>query len=90
MPAKTHFAKRADMRHKPPPTTIPHPPTMPTRSEDFSGLSVAMITPFRDGQVDTEALQRNVEFQIAAGTTCLCPAGTTGESPTLSHPSTSG
>ena len=59
---------------------------MPTRSEDFAGLTVAMITPFRDGQVDIEALQRNVEFQIAAGTTCVCPVGTTGECPTLSHP----
>jgi 4-hydroxy-tetrahydrodipicolinate synthase len=59
---------------------------MPTRSEQFAGLSVAMITPFRDGQVDIQALQKNVEFQIAAGTTCLCPVGTTGESPTLSHP----
>jgi 4-hydroxy-tetrahydrodipicolinate synthase len=59
---------------------------MPTRSEDFAGLTVALITPFREGQVDVEALQRNVEFQIAAGTTCLCPSGTTGESPTLSHP----
>ena len=59
---------------------------MPTRSEDFAGLTVAMITPFRDGQVDIEALQQNVEFQIEAGTTCLCPVGTTGECPTLSHP----
>ncbi|MGD0382955.1 MAG: 4-hydroxy-tetrahydrodipicolinate synthase [Thermoguttaceae bacterium] len=59
---------------------------MTTRSEEFAGLSVAMITPFCDGQVDIEALQQQVEFQIAAGTTCLCPAGTTGESPTLSHP----
>ncbi len=59
---------------------------MPTRSEDFAGLGVALITPFRDGQVDLEALQRNVEFQIAAGTTCVCPVGTTGECPTLSHP----
>jgi 4-hydroxy-tetrahydrodipicolinate synthase len=59
---------------------------MPTRSEDFSGLTVALVTPFREGQVDVEALQRNVEFQIAAGTTCLCPVGTTGECPTLSHP----
>jgi 4-hydroxy-tetrahydrodipicolinate synthase len=58
---------------------------MPTRSEDFAGLSVAMITPFRDGQVDVEALQRHVEFQIAAGTTCVCPVGTTGECPTLSY-----
>ena len=45
-----------------------------------------MITPFRDGQVDIEALQRQVEFQIEAGTTCVCPVGTTGECPTLSHP----
>ncbi len=59
---------------------------MPTRSEDFSGLSVAMITPFRDGQVDIEALQRHVEFQVEAGTTCVCPVGTTGECPTLSLP----
>ena len=59
---------------------------MPTRSEEFAGLSVAMITPFRDGQVDFEALQQQVEFQVEAGATCLCPVGTTGESPTLSHP----
>ncbi len=59
---------------------------MSTRSEKFAGLTVAIITPFRDGQVDIEALQRNVEFQIAAGTTCVCPVGTTGECPTLSHP----
>lgn len=59
---------------------------MPTRSEQFAGLSVAMITPLRDGQVDFEALRQNVEYQIEAGTTCLCPVGTTGESPTLSHP----
>jgi 4-hydroxy-tetrahydrodipicolinate synthase len=57
-----------------------------TRSEDFAGLSVALTTPFRNGQVDIETLQQQVEFQIAAGTTCVCPVGTTGESPTLSHP----
>ena len=59
---------------------------MSTRSEEFSGLTVATITPFRDGQVDIEALQRQVEFQIEAGTTCVCPVGTTGECPTVSHP----
>ncbi len=58
---------------------------MPTRSEQFAGLSVAVITPFRDGQVDFDVLQQQVEFQIEAGTVCLCPVGTTGESPTLSH-----
>jgi len=59
---------------------------MSTRAEQFAGLSVAMITPLRDGQVDQDALRRQVEFQIEAGTTCVCPVGTTGESPTLSHP----
>lgn len=59
---------------------------MVTRAEQFAGLSVAMITPLRDGQVDFQVLKEHVEFQIAAGTTCLCPVGTTGESPTLSHP----
>lgn len=58
---------------------------MPTRGEAFAGLSVALITPFRDGEVDEAALRAQVEFQIQAGTHCLCPVGTTGESPTLSH-----
>jgi len=57
---------------------------MSTRAESFAGLSVAIVTPFRDGQLDLETLQQQVEFQIEAGTTCLCPVGTTGESPTLS------
>lgn len=58
---------------------------MPTRAEPFAGLSVALVTPFRDGQLDVEALKQQVEFQVAAGTICVCPVGTTGESPTLSH-----
>lgn len=58
---------------------------MGTRSEDFSGLSVAMITPFKNGSVDYNTLQDQVEFQIKAGTTSVVPVGTTGESPTLSH-----
>jgi len=58
---------------------------MPTRSEQFAGLSVAMITPFSDGQIDYQALRRNVDFLVEAGVNCLCPVGTTGESPTLSH-----
>jgi 4-hydroxy-tetrahydrodipicolinate synthase len=57
---------------------------MKTRFETFSGLSVAVITPFRNGQVDYKALQDQVEFQVAAGTTAVVPVGTTGESPTLS------
>ncbi len=58
---------------------------MTTKGEAFAGLSVAMVTPFRDGGVDYDALRAQVDFQVAAGTTCLCPVGTTGESPTLSH-----
>ncbi len=58
---------------------------MSTRSESFAGLSVALITPFRNGEVDYDALGRLVELQIEAGATCLCPVGTTGESPTVSH-----
>ncbi len=58
---------------------------MTTRAEKFAGLSVALITPFRDGQVDYQALREQVDFQIQRGTRCLCPVGTTGESPTLTH-----
>jgi 4-hydroxy-tetrahydrodipicolinate synthase len=58
---------------------------MPTRAEKFAGLSVAIVTPFRDGGVDTTRLREQVEFQARAGTTCICPVGTTGESPTLTH-----
>jgi len=58
---------------------------MKTRGEAFAGLSVAITTPFKDGEVDYDALKTQVQFQIEAGTHCLCPVGTTGESPTLSH-----
>ena len=58
---------------------------MTTRAEAFAGLSVALITPLRNGKVDYDRLEQQVEFQVEAGTTCLCPVGTTGESPTLSH-----
>lgn len=58
---------------------------MSTRGEAFAGLSVAMVTPFKGGEVDYERIGQQVEFQIEAGTTCICPVGTTGESPTVSH-----
>jgi 4-hydroxy-tetrahydrodipicolinate synthase len=58
---------------------------MTTKGEAFAGLSVAITTPFRDSEVDYDALRQQVEFQIQAGTVCLCPVGTTGECPTLSH-----
>jgi 4-hydroxy-tetrahydrodipicolinate synthase len=58
---------------------------MPRKGEQFAGLTVAIVTPFKDGQLDEAALKQQVEWQIAAGTNCLCPVGTTGECPTLSH-----
>jgi 4-hydroxy-tetrahydrodipicolinate synthase len=51
----------------------------------FKGSFVALITPFRDGQVDESAFQSIVEWHIEEGTDGLVPCGTTGESPTLSH-----
>ncbi len=51
----------------------------------FSGSLVALITPFKKGEVDVDALRRMVDFQIDQGTNGLVPVGTTGESPTLSE-----
>jgi 4-hydroxy-tetrahydrodipicolinate synthase len=51
----------------------------------FSGAITALITPFKDGQIDEARLRANVDAQIAAGISGLVPCGTTGESPTLSH-----
>ena len=51
----------------------------------FKGSFVALITPFKDGQVDEEAFRKFVDWQITEGTNGLVPVGTTGESPTLSH-----
>jgi len=51
----------------------------------FEGAMTALITPFRDGQVDFDRLAENVRYQIDHGIDGLVPTGTTGESPTLSH-----
>ena len=51
----------------------------------YHGLYTAIITPFKEGQVDTEAFRSLVEAQIAAGVDGIVPVGTTGESPTLTH-----
>ncbi|UUO04415.1 4-hydroxy-tetrahydrodipicolinate synthase [Blastopirellula sp. J2-11] len=58
---------------------------MSRKGSEFAGVWVAIVTPFKDGNVDYECLKQQVDFQIAAGVTGLCPVGTTGESPTLSH-----
>ena len=51
----------------------------------FPGCLTALVTPFRDGSVDTKALADLVESQIAAGVHGLVPCGSTGESATLTH-----
>ncbi|MFT4608093.1 MAG: 4-hydroxy-tetrahydrodipicolinate synthase [Urechidicola sp.] len=50
----------------------------------FSGSLVAMVTPFRDGKLDEEALRHLTHWHIEQGTDGLVPVGTTGESPALS------
>ena len=51
----------------------------------FQGSITALITPFKNVEVDAKAFQRLVEWQIDQGTHGLVPVGTTGESPTLTH-----
>jgi 4-hydroxy-tetrahydrodipicolinate synthase len=51
----------------------------------FHGSMPALVTPFKNGAVDFDALKRLVDWQIEQGSTALVPVGTTGESPTLSH-----
>lgn len=51
----------------------------------FKGVFPALVTPFRDGAVDEEAFVALVERVIAGGVHGLVPAGTTGETSTLSH-----
>lgn len=51
----------------------------------FKGSFVALLTPFKNGELDKAAFKSFVEWQIAEGTNGVVPVGTTGESPTLSH-----
>ena len=51
----------------------------------FRGTFTALVTPFRNGQIDFGAFEKLIENQIAAGITGIVAVGTTGESPTLSH-----
>jgi 4-hydroxy-tetrahydrodipicolinate synthase len=50
----------------------------------FSGSIVAIITPFKNGEVDEETYRQLIDFQIENGTSAIVPCGTTGESATLS------
>ena len=51
----------------------------------FKGSNVALISPFKDNNLDVEAYIKLIHFHLKNGTNGLVPAGTTGESPTLSH-----
>jgi 4-hydroxy-tetrahydrodipicolinate synthase len=51
----------------------------------FKGSIVAIVTPFKKGKLDEQALGNLIEWQIAQGTDGIVPCGTTGESATLTH-----
>jgi 4-hydroxy-tetrahydrodipicolinate synthase len=51
----------------------------------FSGSMPAIITPFHNGAIDAEALERLVEFHVTSGVSAIVPCGSTGESATLTH-----
>ena len=51
----------------------------------FKGVFVAIVTPFKNGKIDEEALRGMIDFQIAGGVDGIVPCGTTGESATLNH-----
>ncbi len=51
----------------------------------FKGSNVALITPFKNNKLDEENYIKLIDFHLKNGTNGLVPAGTTGESPTLSH-----
>ena len=51
----------------------------------FKGSNVALVTPFKNNKLDVETYIKLIHFHIQNGTNGLVPAGTTGESPTLSH-----
>lgn len=58
---------------------------MASKGQMFAGCTVALVTPFRDGAIDFEALRRLVDWHVEQGTPVIAPVGTTGESPTLNH-----
>ena len=51
----------------------------------FKGSNVALVTPFKNNKLDVDNYIELIHFHIKNGTNGLVPAGTTGESPTLSH-----
>ena len=51
----------------------------------FKGCGTALLTPFKDGEVDYNAFAATVDWQVETGVDFLVPLGTTGETPTLSE-----
>jgi 4-hydroxy-tetrahydrodipicolinate synthase len=51
----------------------------------FKGSITALVTPFKGDNLDINAFEKFIEFQISNGTNGIVPCGTTGESPTISH-----
>lgn len=52
---------------------------------ELRGVFTALVTPFRNGELDEKALKKLIEFQLAGGVDGIVPCGTTGEAPTLSY-----
>lgn len=67
------------------PAAPPHGNLQVMVQSHFKGVIPALVTPFRDGEVDEKAFVALVERQIAGGVHGLVPVGTTGETSTLSH-----
>lgn len=55
------------------------------RGDQFAGVTVAIVTPFKNGEIDYAELRKLVDWHVEQGTDGLAPVGTTGESPTLDH-----
>lgn len=49
----------------------------------FKGSGVALVTPFKDGRIDYDALERLIEWHVESGTDAIISCGTTGEASTL-------
>ena len=58
---------------------------MTAKKTQFEGSMVALVTPFKNGQIDEQALKGLLDFQLKNKTDVLIPCGTTGESATMSH-----
>ncbi len=51
----------------------------------FTGSMVALVTPFKRGNIDEAKIRELIEFQVSKGTDAICPCGCTGEAATLNH-----